>query len=335
MSVLALVDHAVHLGLHHHADPDDGGAVARGAEEGGRGRPQEDQPVHALRHGDPGGLPGLRHRRRPGEPGRLGRPGGDRSRPVLPLRDRRHPGRRHAVPDVAGRADHRARRRQRRLADHLRRHRGGAAQRHDPDPRARPHRRAVGAVHHRAGDRRGASWWRSSCSSRRRSDEIVVQYPKRQVGNRMYGGEASHLPLKINTSGVIPPIFASSLLLFPATIASFQGSCRRARLGAVDRHLSRPRPAALPAGLYRPDRLLLLLLHHGGLQPDRHGRQPEEERRLRARHPSRQEHRRVPGIHPEPPDRDRRALPLGGLHPARAADRPRRRAVLLRRHQPR
>jgi preprotein translocase subunit SecY len=53
---------------------------------------------------------------------------------------------------------------------------------------------------------------------------IVVQYPKRQVGNRMYGGEASHLPIKINTSGVIPPIFASSLLLFPATIASFQGN---------------------------------------------------------------------------------------------------------------
>jgi preprotein translocase subunit SecY len=53
---------------------------------------------------------------------------------------------------------------------------------------------------------------------------IVVQYPKRQVGNRMYGGEASHLPLKVNTSGVIPPIFASSLLLFPATIASFQGN---------------------------------------------------------------------------------------------------------------
>jgi len=53
---------------------------------------------------------------------------------------------------------------------------------------------------------------------------IVVQYPKRQVGNKMYGGEASHLPLKINTSGVIPPIFASSLLLFPATIASFQGA---------------------------------------------------------------------------------------------------------------
>src|SRR5690348_6417683 len=50
---------------------------------------------------------------------------------------------------------------------------------------------------------------------------ILVQYPKRQVGNRMYGGEASHLPLKLNTSGVIPPIFASSLLLLPATVASF------------------------------------------------------------------------------------------------------------------
>jgi preprotein translocase subunit SecY len=52
---------------------------------------------------------------------------------------------------------------------------------------------------------------------------IPVQYPKRQVGNRQYGGEATHLPLKINTSGVIPPIFASSLLLLPATIAGFSG----------------------------------------------------------------------------------------------------------------
>jgi len=50
---------------------------------------------------------------------------------------------------------------------------------------------------------------------------ILVQYPKRQVGNRMYGGESSHLPLKINTAGVIPPIFASSILLLPTTVASF------------------------------------------------------------------------------------------------------------------
>jgi preprotein translocase subunit SecY len=50
---------------------------------------------------------------------------------------------------------------------------------------------------------------------------IVVQYPKRQVGNKMFGGESTHLPLKINTSGVIPPIFASSLLLLPLTVAGF------------------------------------------------------------------------------------------------------------------
>jgi preprotein translocase subunit SecY len=55
---------------------------------------------------------------------------------------------------------------------------------------------------------------------------ILVQYPKRQQGNRMYGGESSHLPLKLNTSGVIPPIFASSLLLLPLTLMSLLGRQR-------------------------------------------------------------------------------------------------------------
>ncbi|PIE56319.1 MAG: preprotein translocase subunit SecY [Desulfobulbus propionicus] len=50
---------------------------------------------------------------------------------------------------------------------------------------------------------------------------IPIQYAKRVVGRKMYGGQASHLPLKINVSGVIPPIFASSLMMFPATIGSF------------------------------------------------------------------------------------------------------------------
>lgn len=53
---------------------------------------------------------------------------------------------------------------------------------------------------------------------------ILVQYPKRQVGARVMGGESSHLPLKVNTAGVIPPIFASSLLLLPLTVAGFQGA---------------------------------------------------------------------------------------------------------------
>ena len=51
--------------------------------------------------------------------------------------------------------------------------------------------------------------------------KILVNYPKRQVGNKMYGGESSHLPLKINTAGVIPAIFASALLLLPITITNF------------------------------------------------------------------------------------------------------------------
>src|SRR5487761_400809 len=80
---------------------------------------------------------------------------------------------------------------------------------------------------------------------------ILVQYPKRQVGNKMFGGEASHLPLKLNTSGVIPPIFASSLLLLPATVASFEAdgsSGFGGWLGEITAYLSHGRP--LYMGLY-------------------------------------------------------------------------------------
>ncbi|MCY4504637.1 MAG: preprotein translocase subunit SecY [Hyphomicrobiales bacterium] len=53
---------------------------------------------------------------------------------------------------------------------------------------------------------------------------LAVQYPKRQMGNRMFAGDSSHLPLKLNTAGVIPPIFASSLLLLPVTMTNFGGA---------------------------------------------------------------------------------------------------------------
>jgi len=53
--------------------------------------------------------------------------------------------------------------------------------------------------------------------------KIPVQYPKRQIGNKLFAGDSTHLPLKLNTSGVIPPIFASSILLFPLTISNFVG----------------------------------------------------------------------------------------------------------------
>jgi preprotein translocase subunit SecY len=54
--------------------------------------------------------------------------------------------------------------------------------------------------------------------------KILVNYAKRQVGNKVYGGQSSHLPLKLNMSGVMPPIFASSIILLPATIASWLGT---------------------------------------------------------------------------------------------------------------
>src|SRR3954468_24937789 len=62
------------------------------------------------------------------------------------------------------------------------------------------------------------------CFIERGQRKILVNYAKRQVGNKVYGGQASHLPFKLNMSGVIPPIFASSIILFPATIAGWFGS---------------------------------------------------------------------------------------------------------------
>ena len=62
------------------------------------------------------------------------------------------------------------------------------------------------------------------CFVERGQRKILVNYAKRQVGNRVYGGQSSHLPFKLNMAGVIPPIFASSLILFPATLLGWFGS---------------------------------------------------------------------------------------------------------------
>ena len=78
---------------------------------------------------------------------------------------------------------------------------------------------------------------------------VPVQYAKRVVGRRMYGGQSSHLPLKVNTSGVIPPIFASSLLVFPGTIASF-----------VDHPWARAMSAYLMPGSFLYDVLYVALI---------------------------------------------------------------------------
>ena len=74
---------------------------------------------------------------------------------------------------------------------------------------------------------------------------IIVQYPKRQVGQRMFGGENTHMPLKLNTAGVIPPIFASSLLLLPVTVASFSAQGGPEWLTTVTSLLGRGQPLYL------------------------------------------------------------------------------------------
>ena len=72
---------------------------------------------------------------------------------------------------------------------------------------------------------------------------VVIQYPKRQVGQRMFGGDSTHMPLKVNTAGVIPPIFASSILLIPATIAGFSSTQPDSWLGWIGQKLAHGEPA--------------------------------------------------------------------------------------------
>ena len=111
---------------------------------------------------------------------------------------------------------------------------------------------------------------------------LVVQYPKRQMGNRMMGGESSHLPLKLNMAGVIPPIFASSLLLMPATITGFTGQTAQVGwLGWFNTYMSHGQPLymALYAGMiiffaffytsivFNPEDMADNLKRHGGFIP--------------------------------------------------------------------
>jgi len=74
---------------------------------------------------------------------------------------------------------------------------------------------------------------------------LLIQYPKRQVGNRMFQGDSSHLPLKLNTSGVIPPIFASSLLLLPITLANFSAGSGPSWLTTITALLGQGQPLYL------------------------------------------------------------------------------------------
>ena len=112
--------------------------------------------------------------------------------------------------------------------------------------------------------------------------KILIQYPKRQVGMKMTGGDSSHLPLKLNTAGVIPPIFASSLLLMPTTVATFSaGGGDTGVLGTIAALLGRGQPLFLVAfaGLitffvffytavvFNPEDVAENLKKHGGFVP--------------------------------------------------------------------
>jgi preprotein translocase subunit SecY len=110
---------------------------------------------------------------------------------------------------------------------------------------------------------------------------LLIQYPKRQVGNRMFEGQSSHLPLKLNTSGVIPPIFASSLLLLPTTVANFNAGQLPDWMTTVTTQLSHGRPLFLvlyvgliiffaffyTAVVFNPSETAENLKKHGGFIP--------------------------------------------------------------------
>jgi preprotein translocase subunit SecY len=111
---------------------------------------------------------------------------------------------------------------------------------------------------------------------------ILIQYPRRQVGSKMFGGENSHLPLKLNTAGVIPPIFASSLLLLPTTVATFSTTGGDTGImGTVAALLGRGQPLFLIAFaalivffvffytsvVFNPDDVAENLKKHGGFVP--------------------------------------------------------------------
>ena len=111
---------------------------------------------------------------------------------------------------------------------------------------------------------------------------IPVQYAKRVVGRKVYGGQSTYLPLRINMAGVIPVIFASSVLLFPVTLAQMTPWSWAKSLSKI----FGPGSWWYLAGRGHPDHPLHLLLHGRAVQPHRPSRQPEEVRRLCPRHPS-------------------------------------------------
>ena len=127
---------------------------------------------------------------------------------------------------------------------------------------------------------------------------LPVQYAKRVVGRKMYGGQSTHIPIKVNMGGVMPIIFAQSIAMIPATIGALRHSDDAVRYGE----------SFLQRAVFPAHRGLQLLLCHHAVQPRGGGQQPEEERRLHPRLPSGQAHCRLHHVRsPLPVHRGHRA----------------------------
>ena len=152
---------------------------------------------------------------------------------------------------------------------------------------------------------------------------LLIQYPKRQQGNRMVGGESSFLPLKVNSAGVIPPIFASSLLMLPNTLAGFNNPQAAAVpplavtptrslprqsgwwgdvLSFIQAYLGPGQPLHIVV-YRRADHLLLLLLHLDRLQSGRDGGEPAQVWRVHSGLSPRQADGRASRLRADPPHR--------------------------------
>ena len=246
----------------------------------GRGRPAQDHPVDPLPHDrhrppavDRPRLPVPQRRRRLPA---VATPPASTWCPNFDVRpraaDRAHPHRRHRPADVDGRAHHPARHRQRHVAADLRLGRVAAA------------RATVATIKAETG-RPPWSWSspdRSSCilvaivfveQGQRR---IPVQFAKRVVGRRMYGGQSTYIPLKVNQAGVIPIIFASSVLYLPLLLVARPAGRRagaQSRPGLDQRQPRQARLDPIYLVVLRPaDHRVRLLLHGDHVRPGQAGR---------------------------------------------------------------
>ena len=138
---------------------------------------------------------------------------------------------------------------------------------------------------------------------------ITVNYARRQGGRSAYMNQSSFLPLKLNMSGVIPPIFASSIVMFPATAAAWFSQGSSADVAAAARADAELRRAAAHDPVCGADHRFRVLLYRAGVQLAGNRRQPEEVGRADPGYPSGQGHRRLCRRRADPSDRGRCDLP--------------------------